>query len=324
MQAARTPGLAVAVIRHGQIVYARSFGKRSLHGPPVDLQTRFEIGSDTKQFTAAAILQLKERGKLSLDDRLVNYIPAYPHAREITLRELLDQTSGLPEFMMTNHFVHIVQTSQGSLIRIERMASGPLHFTPGSRWEYSNTNYIALGRVIEVASGLPYARYLREHLFAPAGMQQTTTIAGEGAVTDMSEGYWRGLRNNGPLEQAPNLGESWTWSAGDIVSTVGDLAKWDRALLQGKIISPADFALMTTPATLADGKRDDYGFGWWIDPVHGHTDIYHDGDTLGMSSSNNIFPQDDLQIVVLENQARDAASNTAGKVFEALLPWLGR
>jgi len=107
-------------------------------------------------------------------------------------------------------------------------------------------------------------------------------------------------------------------SAGDIVSTVGDLAKWDTALESGKIINPGDFALMTRPATLTTGKLDDYGFGWWIDPPVGHKHVYHDGDTYGMSSSNNLFPGEDLAIIVLQNEGEDAAARTATAIFEAL------
>ncbi len=151
-------------------------------------------------------------------------------------------------------------------------------------------------------------------------MDQTTTIDREQHVADMASGYWRGLRNTGPLVPAPKMRASWTWSAGEIVSTVGDLAKWDAALRSGKIISAAGFALMTTPATLTDGKLDDYGFGWWTDPLRGHKHVYHDGDTYGMSSSNNVFPDDDLTIIVLENVGQDAAAKTAARIFATLVP----
>ncbi len=219
-------GIAVAVVEHGRVVYAHGFGARNRHSnTPVDVATRFEIGSDTKQFTAAAVLQLKEQGRLSLDDRLAKYVPNFPHADELTLRELLYQTTGLFNYVDTNHMVQITQTSTGSFEKIERMAAGPLHFTPGSRWEYSNTNYIALGRVIEIVSGESYDSYIRQHLFAPAEMDQTTTIDREQHVADMATGYWHGMRKTGPLIVAPEIGASWTWSAGEIVSTVGDLAK---------------------------------------------------------------------------------------------------
>ncbi len=134
LESGHAVGIAVAVIQHDTVVYARGFGVRDVVSrAPVDAETRFEIGSDTKQFTAAAVLQLQERGKLSLDDRLAKYVPAFPHANELTLRQLLYQTTGLFDYLLTNHFVHIQQSSDGSFEKIERMVAGPLHFPPGSR-----------------------------------------------------------------------------------------------------------------------------------------------------------------------------------------------
>lgn len=316
------PGAAIAIVHNGKVVYERGYGVRSRNGPPVGIHTHFEIGSDTKQFTASAMLQLKEEGKLGLDDRLAKYIPDFPHAGDITLRQLLNQTSGLPDYVMTNHFVHITQTSGGSLSRIERMVAGPLRFRPGSRWEYSNTNYAALGRVIELVSHQSYHEYVRTQLFARAGMRESGFISDERSFNDMASGYWHGLRNSAAAVPAPEIGDSWTAGAGNIVSTVDDLARWDIALQAGRIVKASDLRLMTSPATLSDGKRDDYGFGWWIDPVHGHTDVYHDGDTFGMSSSNNLFPDFDLDVIVLENEPMDTASSTARAILDALLPSL--
>jgi CubicO group peptidase (beta-lactamase class C family) len=316
---AGAPGAAVAIVRDGKVVFESGFGYRSRGGGTVGVHTHFEIGSDTKQFTACAILQLKERGLLALDDRLAKYVPEFPHAKEITLRELLDQTSGLADFVETNHFVQITQASAGSFARIETMTSGSLHFSPGSRWEYSNTNYVALGRVIEVVSREPYQRYVRAHLFAPARMRESGFISQEKAFSDMATGYWRGLRG-GPVVSAPEVGESWTRAAGDIVTTIDDLSRWDIALESGKVIGRMDLHEMMSPATLSNGKKDDYGFGWWIDPVQGYTDVYHDGDTYGMSSSNNILPALHLDIIVLENESMDKASDMARAILSALRP----
>jgi D-alanyl-D-alanine carboxypeptidase len=324
MAATEAPGLSVAIVRNGSIIFEHGFGRRGLHGPPVDGNTEFEVGSLTKQFTAAAILQLKERGRLSLDDRLAKYIPDFPHADELTLRELLNQTSGLSDFVLTNHFLKISHSLPGSFERIAHMASGPLHFVPGSKWEYSNTNYIALGRVIERASGESYNDYVRRHLFQPAGMSRSTTIAHEPAVSDMAAGYWRGMQMKGPLVPAPRALESWFWSAGDIVSTAGDIARWDIALQSGKIIDSADFALMTEPARLTSGKTDDYAFHWWTDPLRGHRLRSGLGDTYGSSSADDLFPDDHLAIIVLENMAvepngsSDAAAKMAAALFAAI------
>jgi len=308
------------VVRHGAIVYGHAFGLRELTRTiPADTSTRFDIGSDTKQFTAAAILQRRDQRKLSLDDRLTRFLPRFPHASDITIRQLLQQTSGLPDFVATNHFVAISQKQHGSLNRIARMVAGPLHFVPGSKWEYSNTNYIVLGRVIEIALGKRFEDYVSEHLFRPAAMKQSTTIAHEREIENRARGYWRGMSGHDALTAAPEMGESWTGAAGDIVSTAGDLARWDIALARGEIIGRDEFALMTRPATLSNGQSSDYGFGWWIDTLAGHRRFNHDGDTFGFSSSNNIFPDDDLAVVVLQDEPNDAAGKTATAICRALL-----
>ncbi len=325
LTATGAPGASVIIIHDGAIAFERGFGVQRLRGRAVNRTTHFEIGSLTKQFTAAAILQLKEQGKLSIEDRLAKYLPQFPHAGEITLRELLNQTSGLPDFMETNHFLHISHTSQGGFTRIERMAAGPLHFAPGSQWEYSNTNYIALGRVIEIVSRQSYDAYVHQHLFATAGMAHSTTVSREKAIPDMATGYWRGMNMKGPLAKAPDMIESWSWSAGDIVSTAEDIARWDVALASGKIINKADYALMTTPGRLTNGKTDDYAFHWWTDPLDGHALLSGLGDTYGFSACNDVFPKDALSIIVLENMSAnpdgtsDAAAGVAAAAFRAIV-----
>lgn len=321
IQSQHAPGGVVAVVRDGAIVYVKGFGLRNIAGnEPVDADTQFEIGSVTKQFTAAAILQLKEQGKLSLDDRLVKYVPSFPHAREITLRQLLNQVSGLPNYTDVNHFISIAK-QPGSFSKIEALIAGqPLHFKPGTKWEYSNTNYVALGRVIEVVSHESYVNYLRTHLFAPAGMTRSTTIADEHSLTDFATPYWRGTKNSASLSPAQPLYDAWAGAAGAIVSTAGDLARWDLALQSGKIVTPDDFALMTTAGKLANGASTGYGFGWQIDSVDGAKRVWHNGGTFGSSSSNVTFPGQNVDIIVLENEDGAATSALATRVYEQLFP----
>ncbi len=315
------PGGAVAVVRNGRIIYAKGFGLRNIASDtPVDANTRFEIGSVTKQFTAAAILQLKEERKLALDDSLAKYIPMFPHAREITLRQLLNQVTGLPNYTDVNHFLSIAK-QPGTFEKIEGLvAAQPLHFKPGTKWEYSNTNYVALGRVIEVISGQSYEEYIRTHLFEPAGMTRSATLADEGSFNDFATPYWRGMTNGEKLAPAQRLFDAWAPAAGDIISTVGDLAKWDIALESGKIVSPSDFALMTTSGKLASGASDGYGFGLQIDTVDGRERVWHNGGTFGSSSSNVTFPQDGVDVIVLENEDGAATAALATKIYETMFP----
>lgn len=325
MAITHAPGVSVAIVHNGRIIYKRGFGLCRIGGPKVDINTRFDIGSLTKQFTAAAILQLKERGKLSLADRLSKYVPSFPHADEITLLQLLHQTSGLPDYALTNHFIAISHASPGSLAKIERLASGPLHFPPGSRWEYSNTNYAALGRVIEVVTHQNYNAYVRRYLFEPAGMRHSGMLSDKDFISNVAVGYWHGMQMKAPLQPAPATIESWTTAVGNVISTADDIARFDVALRRGVIIAKSDYELMTAPARLANGKVDDYAFHWWTDPMHGHALLSGLGDTYGESSANDVFPRDRLTIVVLENIAQnpngtfDAAADVAADAFDSLV-----
>ncbi|MGB8965971.1 MAG: serine hydrolase domain-containing protein [Candidatus Cybelea sp.] len=160
------PGGAIGVVQNGNLIYVETLGVRSLASKqPVDDQTRFEIGSVTKMFTAAAVLQLKERGKLSIDDPLSKYVPSFPHASEVTIRQLLTHTSGLPEYDTMDDFVDRMASIPNALPDIEAFARGPLGFRPGTKWEYSNTNYIALGLVIAAVSGECTTRSLLRSAF---------------------------------------------------------------------------------------------------------------------------------------------------------------
>ncbi len=313
------PGAAVAVQREGAAPYIKGYGYANvLHTAVVTPSTRFEIGSVTKQFTAAAILQLVEAKRISLDDRVEKFIKVYPKAGPLTLRQLLWQVSGLPNYSDIPHFVTIASHKPASFAAIVALVSNkPLEFKPGSRWGYSNTNYILLGRVIEVASEMPFDTYIKSHIFKAADMTQSGTIADEAHIPDMATGYYADKKG---LHASPKFRSGWAWSAGNIVSTAGDMLKWDEALFAGKIVSPQDVSAMTSPGMLANGKSTSYGFGWIIDKQSGHKRIWHNGGRFGFGASNSVFPGDHLRMVVLINDVAVAPSSIATKVFESLSP----
>ncbi len=293
-------GAAIGVAKDGKLIFVKTFGLRDLatHAP-VDTKTRFEIGSVTKQFTAAAILQLQEAGKLNVDDPLAKYFPAFPHASEITLRELLNQISGLPDYLPRTDPAKAFATPV-TFAHVALRAK-KLLFAPGTQWRYSNTNYWLLGQIVAKVSGESYERYVRQHLFARAGMTRSGFVADESGYHDLARAYWRGNDGNGPLALAPEIPESWAGGAGAIVSTVADLVRWDNALELGKIVTPADYALMSSRGTLKDGTKTDYGMGLGINPLLGHKRIWHNGGTLGSFTMNGTYPNDGLDIVVFEN-----------------------
>ncbi len=331
MRAQGAPGLQLVVVDHGRIVTDRAYGVRNVDTQmPVDVHTRFEIGSITKQFTAAAILQLKERGLLSLDDRLGTYFPRYAAARNITLRQMLLQVSGIPNFTNTKGFSKLV-TLRGTSIVITRTGSIdailalidrlPLDFKPGTKWEYSNSNYVLLGQIVAMVSHVPWETYVRTHIFVPAGMTDSAFMDNEPSIADMATGYGE---YKGQLRRAPSM-EGWAAGAGAIVSTATDLAKWDAALFGGKIISRADLYLMLMPGTLpAMSPHVHYAFGWVVDRYDGQPRVWHNGGTLAFRASNQIYLPQGQWIIVLANNADADADAIADAVFEQLHPQLAR
>jgi CubicO group peptidase (beta-lactamase class C family) len=305
----RVPGLAVAVERHG-VVVEEAYGYADVAKKvPVTTDTRFEIGSVTKQFTAACVLQLADAGKLSLDDRLGKYVSDYFVGRGVTVRQLLEQTSGIPEYLDGADVVEAASTQPATYATIlDRVSAKPLDFPPGTRWEYSNTNYILLGRIIEFVAREKYETYVREHVCEPAGMTQSGFIDDEATLPAMARGYSATVTGVAP---APALREDWAQAAGGIVSTVGDVVKWDDALLAGKIVPPADVTLMGSDARLIDGSPTHYGFGWLVDDVGGHPHVWHNGGTFGFHAVNATFPSDDETIVMLGNSTSGLESSVS-------------
>ncbi|MGA8839034.1 MAG: serine hydrolase domain-containing protein [Candidatus Aquilonibacter sp.] len=314
-------GAAVGVYQDGALLVLKTYGLRDVaKNLPVDADTRFEIGSVTKQFTAAAILQLQEQGKLSIDDPLAKYLPTFPHANEITLRQLLNQVSGLPNYTSLPDIATAMATIPDATGKIVAYVNKPLNFTPGTKWEYSNTNYWVLGKVVSRVSGMSYEDYVREHIFKPAGMTHSGFVSDESGLDDFAIPYWQGPKNDGPTQPAPTMLESWPSAAGAIVSTVGDLAAWDIALASGNVISRDSFALMSSPGRLAGGKFTGYGMGLEVGSHDGHARIAHGGGTPGSLTMNATYPDDRLDIVVLENSLRGQPGAIESAVLETMYP----
>jgi len=310
-----TAGAAIEIVQTGKVVYVGAFGVRDLaHRLPVDATSEFEIGSITKQVTAAAILQLQQAGKLNIDDPLATYIPNAPHAREVTLRELLAHTSGMPEYFTSCANASKPITFEGIMALI---AGKPLDFAPGSRWRYSDTGYILLGRVIEVVAGESYNRYVRTHELDKADMTQTYTVADEPRLPDMTIGY---DSSSGVEQLAPIMSESYGWAAGNLVSDVGDLQKWDASLAGGRIVSEQSYQLMRANATTSDGANTDYGFGFFVDTLEGQTRIGHTGHSCGFAAEDEYFPLQDTRITVLTNDVNGPAEAIVTILLNDLFP----
>lgn len=313
------PGGVVAVERDGRIVIT-PYGVTDLTTKkPVTEDTQFEIGSVSKQFTAAAILQLAQAGKLSIDDKIGRYLTGVPHGNDVTLRQLLNQTSGIKDFFDRPNAAGVTQHTSTDA-QMYAFIAHPLLFTPGSQWQYSNTNYWLLGRILERVSGESYGAYVRAKLFAPAGMTQSAFVADEARLPNFSQGHWRGADGKQPLHVAPAIESFWATGAGSIVSTAGDLLRWDDALRAGKIVSPQSYALMTTPARLNDGSTARYGMGIGLDELDGHRSTWHNGGSNGTHTMNAVYPNDNAAIVVIENSIDSSPEAASRDAFFALFP----
>jgi len=317
------PGAAILVIRGGKRIYAHAYGERDKERRlEVRTDTPFEIGSITKQFTAAAIVQLQEAGKLGLDHKLADYLPQAPHAHEVTLRQLLTHTSGLHEYfdgpekevdelaMQPIDFEHL----------IARIADKPLDFPPGTRWSYSNTGYALLGKVIETVSGQRYRDYVQQHLLDPLAMKRTFTLADKDRLGDMAVGY---RHEQGALRRAPFFHPDWSGAAGFLVSTLDDLARWDAGLRGGDVISKAGYAEMSTPFVTSGGDNVGYGLGLFVNTLYGQPRIGHTGGTQGFTTADEYFPDLDTRVIAFTNlgdKQPEAGITLTNVVFAVLHP----
>jgi D-alanyl-D-alanine carboxypeptidase len=287
---------AVLVARNGKPVFRKGFGLANREWSiPNDPTTKFRIGSITKQFTAAAILQLAEAGKLSIDDLVSKYYADAPAAwSDITIRHLLTHTSGIPDYTNIPHFFEEDNKRDRTPEEILKLTSDkPLAFAPGSRFAYDNSGYVFLGYIIEKASGENYADYMQHHIFDPLGMKSTGYDFSETVLAKRAAGYkW----DHEKIVNARFLSMTEPFSAGSLYSTVDDMLIWDRALRAGTLLKAASLQAMFTDYGHA------YGFGWIINDFSGHQHIAHGGGINGFATQFDRFPKDKLTIVVFSNR----------------------
>lgn len=306
------PGAALAIIRRGQTVKTAAYGMASLERrAPATPETAFEIGSITKQFTAAAILLLAQEGKLAVDDKISRYLKDTPaNWSQITIRQLLTHTSGLKNYTGLAGFEMARHLTQAQFI--SQIAAQPLDFAPGEKWSYCNTGYNLLGYIIENVSGKSYGDFLAQKIFAPLGMG-ATALRGPGANPPLRATGYETNRAGRFVIRDPDLTD--IFAAGALVSTVGDLAKWNAALDADRILTAASRAQMWTPARLNNGTTHPYGLGWFLEPWQGRANIGHSGSTSGFSASFQRFPEAGLTVILLTNSDEfDIATKLAREI----------
>lgn len=292
-------GLSVAIMRDGKIVFAKGYGERSLDPPaPVEVDTPFAVGSITKQFACACILLLAEDGKLSVDDPVSKYYPDLTRAKDVTIYDLMSHVSGYPDYYPLD-FVDRRMLKAAPVDKvIAEYAGGKLDFEPKTRWSYSNTGYMILGRVVEKVSGEPFGKFLERRILKPVGMTHSNFEPGKD-VHGLARGYTSFAL--GKPELATLESEGWIYSAGGLYASASDLAGWDLALVSGKVLKPESYKLMTTPRTLANGKATGYGCGLQVGQQDGETVLRHSGAVSGFLAFNAVIPRTKSAVVVFAN-----------------------
>ena len=300
MQSQQIPGLALAVIKDGQIVIAKGYGLANVElQVPVKPETIFQSGSTGKQFTATAVMMLVEEGKLNLEDKITKHFPDGPEAwRNITVRHMLTHTSGMTDY--PEDFDLRRDYTEDELY--QRIKTIPLAFQPGDKWSYSNLAYVMLGILIHKASGKFYGDFLQERVFKPLGMTTARIISEADIVPNRAAGYRveKGqIKNQGWVSPSLN-----TTADGALYLTIHDMAKWDAALYTEKLLKKSSLDQMWTPVKLNDGKTHPYGFGWAVSEVRGHRLIEHGGAWQGFKAHISRYVDDKMTVILFANQIR--------------------
>lgn len=302
------PGAAVLVARNGKVLFEKGYGLADIGNQvPVTPQTRFRIGSVTKQFAAAAILKLQEEDQLKLTDPLSRFVSNFPRGDEVTLHHLLSHTSGIHSYTSQPDFVEKVTTEIQPQTLVEAIRKFPYDFNPGERWLYNNSGYFLLGAIIEKVSGKPWGDYLRQTWFAPLQMNHTGVHVATEILPQEAYGY---SYENGRLIKAHPWNMSWAGTAGALYATVGDLFRWNEAVFSHQVLSESSLASAFTPVKTkeestasTEPKDTGYGYGWAIDRFRGLKEISHGGGLQGFVSYLLRLPEANFTAVVLVNAA---------------------
>lgn len=321
MAALHIPGVAVAVVKDGKPVLAKGYGMANVEwGVPVTENTVYQLASVSKQFTATGIMMLVEEGKLSLDDKLPKFFDKLPAAwGNVTVRQLLNHTSGIKSYTSLPSFEKTLRQDFTKEEIIKMAADAPVDFAPGEKWLYNNTGFYLLGMMIEKVSGKEYGTFLNERIFQPLGMTSTRLNDLHEVIKLRATGYaWEG----GKLRNGEYVSPTQPFSAGALISTVTDLAKWDAALYTEKLLKRASLEQMWTPEKLNDGKPLTYGYGWGVDVYRTRKRVSHGGGINGFSTFISRFVDDKLTVIVLSNLEGGSAGRLADGIAEFYIPAL--
>jgi CubicO group peptidase (beta-lactamase class C family) len=311
------PSASIAVVRGGQIVFARAYGKQSETIKVARADVPYQIASISKQFTAAALLLLEDDGKLSLDDTVAKYVPGITSGDKITIRQLLSHTSGLQDYWPQDYSFGAMATPITPQGIVDRWAKKPLDFDPGTQWQYSNTGYVVAGMIVEKVAGMPLLDFLKARIFKPLGMNAIDQDLAQGE--SYPQGYQRFAL--GPVRPEKPAAYGWLFAAGELAMSASDLAKWDIARMNRSLLPADDWAAQETPVKLANGKNSNYGLGVFALTQGGRRVVEHSGEAVGFLSENIVYPDDKTAVVVFVNaDFSNAFTNIAEQISALVLP----
>jgi CubicO group peptidase (beta-lactamase class C family) len=313
------PGCVLLIAKKGKLLYEKGFGLANLElNVPMKPEMVFRVGSITKQFTAVAILQLVEKGKLALTDSIQQYISRFRYkGNTITIRHLLTHTSGIKGYEEIDAKVpNAIRVDFAAATVIDSLDKLPLDFAPGTRYQYSNSNYFLLGSIIEKVSGKTYPQYLQENIFNVIGLSSTFYESQSAIIPNRVSGY---SLENEQYRNAGYISMSLVYSAGALLSNAADLYQWHQALYQGKLISKQNLQAATTPHQLSNGQAIEYGYGWFIRNDNGLLSIGHGGAIDGFRAIENYFPEQDVYMVLLCNAENDRYQSLFQQVADIVL-----
>lgn len=311
------PSAEIAVVRDGEVVLDRAWGKPSETLAVADPELPYQIASNSKQFLAALLLMLEDDGRINLDDPVAKWVPGVTDADRMTVRQLLSHTAGLQDFWPQDYAFQAMETPVDPVTIVSRWGTRPLDYDPGTRWQYSNTGYVVAGMIAEQAGGAPLWQQFEDRLFKPLGIRPYRLDDTTGPA--FPQGYHRFAL--GPVRPATPPATGWLWAAGEIAMTAGELAEWDIARMDRTLLPAADWAEMERPVRLADGTTNGYGLGVYNRQSGGRRVIDHGGEAVGFLSQNTVWPDDRVAVIVLTNADFSGATTTlTSGIAEIVLP----
>lgn len=316
-----TPSVSVGISRGGTVVFAKAFGNAVLQGPAAavkaDAAMAYPIGSISKQFTAVCLLLLQERGKLSLDDHVSKWYPSFTGADTVTLRNLLTHTSGYSDYAPQDYTIPAWTKPIKSEVLIREWATKPLDFEPGTKWQYSNTNFQLAALIVEKASGMKFHDFLWKNVITPLKLQGVLDLD-----TDRAKLQVRGYERHamGPLRPAILEAPGWYTGDGGLAMPVSTLLAWDESIVHRTLLKPASYDEMMKPFVLKDGSDSHYGLGVFSQVRNGKRILSHSGEVGGFVSNNVVDVDDDIAFAALTNIEGPAAGSATNALVPVLLP----